>query len=53
MVLIPLGKFMMGSPASENNRRSDETQHEVTITRPFYIGKYEVTQETVDRSDGP
>ena len=45
MVLIPAGKFMMGSPASENNRRSDETQHEVTITKPYYMGKYEVTQE--------
>ena len=45
MVLIPAGKFMMGSPASEKNRRNDETQHEVTITKPYYMGKYEVTQE--------
>jgi len=45
IVLIPAGKFMMGSPASEKNRKSDETQHEVTITKPFYMGKYEVTQE--------
>ena len=45
MVLIPAGKFMMGSPSSEKNRRSDETQHEVTITKPYYMGKYEVTQE--------
>ena len=45
MVLIPAGKFKMGSPASEKNRDDDETQHEVTLTKPFYIGKYEVTQE--------
>ena len=45
MVLIPAGKFKMGSPASEKNRFDVETQHEVTITKPFYMGKYEVTQE--------
>ena len=45
MVLIPAGKFMMGSPASEVGRKDNETQHEVTITKPFYMGKYEVTQE--------
>jgi formylglycine-generating enzyme required for sulfatase activity len=45
MVLIPAGKFMMGSPASEKGRRDNETQHEVTLTKPFYMGKYEVTQE--------
>jgi formylglycine-generating enzyme required for sulfatase activity len=40
MVLIPAGKFMMGSPASEKDRFN-----EVTLTKPFYMGKYEVTQE--------
>jgi formylglycine-generating enzyme required for sulfatase activity len=45
LVLIPVGKFMMGSPASEKGRREYETQHEVTLTKPFYMGKYEVTQE--------
>ena len=45
MVLIPSGKFMMGSPASEKGRNENETQHEVTLTKPFYMGKYEVTQE--------
>ena len=44
-VLIPAGKFMMGSPASEVGRIDNETQHEVTLTKPFYMGKYEVTQE--------
>ena len=45
LVLIPAGKFMMGSPASEKGRSTDETQHEVTLTKPYYMGKYEVTQE--------
>lgn len=45
MVLIPAGKFKMGSPANEKGRKVFETQHEVTLTKPYYMGKYEVTQE--------
>ena len=45
MVLIPAGKFKMGSPASEKYRNDKEAQHEVTLTKPFYMGKYEITQE--------
>ena len=45
MVLIPAGEFMMGSPANEKGRSTTETQHQVTLTKPFYIGRYEVTQE--------
>ncbi|MCY2940744.1 MAG: bifunctional serine/threonine-protein kinase/formylglycine-generating enzyme family protein [Planctomycetota bacterium] len=45
MILIPSGRFFMGSPKSEINRRVEESQHEVTITKPFFMGKYEVTQE--------
>ncbi|MBU6295079.1 MAG: formylglycine-generating enzyme family protein [Planctomycetes bacterium] len=41
---IPAGTFMMGSPESEEERFDDETQHEVTISKPFYMGKYPVTQ---------
>jgi formylglycine-generating enzyme required for sulfatase activity len=48
MILIPAGKFVMGSPASEKGHRINETQHEVTLTKPFYMGKYEVTQEQWD-----
>jgi formylglycine-generating enzyme required for sulfatase activity len=45
MVLIPAGTFRMGSPSSESERGKDEgPQHEVTITRPFYMGIYPVTQ---------
>jgi len=45
MVLVPAGKFKIGSPASEKGRSDDETQHEVTLTKPFYMGKHEVTQD--------
>jgi formylglycine-generating enzyme required for sulfatase activity len=43
LVQIPAGKFQMGSPPAEKERFSDEDQHEVEITREFYMGKYEVT----------
>jgi len=42
--LIPTGTFMMGSPESEPDRDSDETQHKVTLSKPFYIQTTEVTQ---------
>jgi formylglycine-generating enzyme required for sulfatase activity len=35
---------MMGSPQDEPGRDDDETQHKVTISRPFYMGVYEVRQ---------
>jgi formylglycine-generating enzyme required for sulfatase activity len=44
MVSITGGTFTMGSPASEANRDSDETQHSVTLSG-FYMSKYQVTQE--------
>ena len=42
---IPAGKFVMGSPAGEPNREPQEVPHEVTISSPFFIGKFEVTQQ--------
>ena len=42
--LIPAGEFQMGSPESEEDRQTDETQHKVKITRPFYLGVFEITQ---------
>jgi formylglycine-generating enzyme required for sulfatase activity len=43
MVPIKGGKFMMGSPPSEANRKDDEgPQHEVELD-PFWMGKKEVT----------
>jgi formylglycine-generating enzyme required for sulfatase activity len=44
MVWIPPGTFVMGSPTSEAQRYPDETQHTVTLTKGFYMGKYAVTQ---------
>ena len=59
LVQIPAGKFLMGSPADGEEavivslRKDswlatgdvyDETQHEVTISKPFYMGIYQVTQ---------
>jgi formylglycine-generating enzyme required for sulfatase activity len=44
MTRIPAGSFTMGSPTNEQCRRTDEVQHQVTISKPFYMGVYEVTQ---------
>jgi formylglycine-generating enzyme required for sulfatase activity len=44
LVYIHGGAFTMGSPLSEVSRRDNETQRRVTVG-PFYLGKYEVTQE--------
>jgi formylglycine-generating enzyme required for sulfatase activity len=41
---IPAGTFMMGSPESEAHRKDNETQHPVTISKPFYMQTTEVTQ---------
>jgi formylglycine-generating enzyme required for sulfatase activity len=45
MVIIPSGTFVMGSPTTEKERNDNETQHTVTLTRDFYMSKYEVTQK--------
>ncbi|MCD4655511.1 SUMF1/EgtB/PvdO family nonheme iron enzyme [bacterium] len=37
-------QFVMGSPTSESCRLSDETQHTVIVSRPFYIQTTEITQ---------
>jgi cysteine-rich repeat protein len=44
MNYIPAGTFSMGSASGEVGRAIDETQHNVTITRSFFIGQTEVTQ---------
>jgi len=44
LMLIPPGEFLMGSPAFEDGRGIDETQHKVTLTKPFFMGTTEVTQ---------
>ena len=44
LVWCPPGSFTMGSPESETGRKKDETQHRVTLTKGFWLGKTEVTQ---------
>lgn len=39
----PPGTFMMGSPTSEKDRNDDETQHEVRLTKGFWLCKVPVT----------
>lgn len=41
---IEAGTFMMGSPSQEVGREENEVQHKVTISKSYFIGKYEVTQ---------
>ncbi len=43
-VLVPPGKFQMGSPKGEDGHEENEVLHEVEITKPFYLGVYDVTQ---------
>ena len=43
LVLIPAGTFQMGSPDGVGEG-DEHPQHEVRITRPFYLGVTEVTQ---------
>ena len=57
---IPSGRFMMGSPEDELGRSEDETRHPVTLTQPFFIGvfplterQYELITGTVVTSGGP
>jgi formylglycine-generating enzyme required for sulfatase activity len=44
LVLIPRGTFTMGAPVGQEGAESDEGQHQVTISKEFYIGAFEVTQ---------
>ena len=43
--LILPGTFTMGSPTGELGRYDNETQHAVTLTKPFYMGVFEMTQK--------
>ena len=44
MIYCSPGEFTMGSPANEEGRKDDETQHRVRLTDGFWLGKYLVTQ---------
>lgn len=49
---IPAGTFTMGSPAGEQGRYSVEAQRQVTLTKDFYIGVFQVTQKQWERVMG-
>ena len=60
MVVVPNGKFTMGSPDSEPGRDDDEVQVSVSIAKSFAVGKFAVTriefaafvEETGHKTDG-
>jgi formylglycine-generating enzyme required for sulfatase activity len=66
LVRLPPGTFTMGSPTSNPQRTDFEEEHEVEITRPFWMGAHEVTvgqfrrfvaetgyRTTAETGDGP
>jgi len=44
LVLLDAGSFAMGTPAGEVGREAGEVLHRVELGRPFYMGRFEVTQ---------
>jgi formylglycine-generating enzyme required for sulfatase activity len=53
LVLVPPGDFLMGSPTWDKDGQPDERpQHQVRITRPFFLGACEVTQQEYQRVMG-
>jgi formylglycine-generating enzyme required for sulfatase activity/serine/threonine protein kinase len=49
MVVVPAGKFTMGSPKNEEGRSdSEDPQHTVTIAKAFSAGQYAVTRGEFD-----
>lgn len=45
MIYVAPGVFVMGSSKTESERSAEEIQHEVKLTKGFWLGKYPVTQE--------
>jgi len=53
LILIPPGRFIMGSPADEKDRQKCEgPEHAVIISKAFYMGIYTVTQEQYEQVMG-
>ena len=49
MIVLPAGKFIMGSPENEPDRHASEgPPHEVTVAKPFAVSKFEVTFDDWD-----
>jgi formylglycine-generating enzyme required for sulfatase activity len=51
-VYVRRGSFMMGAPANEPNRQTDEQQHKVDITKDFYLASTETTQRQYEKVMG-
>ena len=47
MIWVDPGTYTLGTPTSEGGRGADESQTQVTLSRGFYLGKYEVTQASM------
>ena len=51
-VLVEAGTFTMGSPPDERYRDDLEIQHQVTLTRKFYMSKYEGNPGSLGKGNG-
>jgi formylglycine-generating enzyme required for sulfatase activity len=51
MVVVPAGKFMMGSPDGEGNN-NEKPRHEVTIAKPLAVSRFPVTLVEWDAAQG-
>lgn len=51
-VLIQKGSYIRGSPPNESHRNWDERAHPVTLTKDFYFGVHEVTQQQFQKIMG-
>ena len=50
MLLIPPGEFVMGKSRGDDQAKENELPaHEVKLTKAFYLGRYEVTQQQYAR----
>jgi formylglycine-generating enzyme required for sulfatase activity len=53
LTLIPAGEFLMGSPDADSAAsHREKPQHLVKISKPFYLGVYEVTQQQYEKVMG-
>lgn len=52
LALIDVGDYRMGSPVDEPYHRLDESEHRVKLSKEYYIGVYEITQEEYEKVMG-
>lgn len=44
LLRVPSGTYQQGSPSTDSDRTNNEPYRQVTISKDFYLGEYEVTQ---------